>query len=110
MVTKAIERAQHTVEGRNAETRKELLKYDEVQNEQRKVIYQRRLQIIDGEDLKPHTEALLTAMVDQVVANHCPNDFPEDWDLEGLVVELTPVLPDQVHRRGPRGGDRRRRS
>jgi preprotein translocase subunit SecA len=93
MVTKAIERAQHTVEGRNAETRKELLKYDEVRNEQRKVIYQRRLQIIDGEDLKPHTEALLTAMVDHVVANHCPNDFNEEWDLEGLLVELTQYYP-----------------
>ncbi len=93
MVTKAIERAQHTVEGRNAETRKELLKYDEVRNEQRKVIYARRLQIIDGEDLKEHTEHLLTDMVDHVVANHCPNNFPEDWDLEGLVVELTQYYP-----------------
>ncbi|MGO9964708.1 MAG: preprotein translocase subunit SecA [Acidimicrobiales bacterium] len=93
MVTKAIERAQHTVEGRNAETRKELLKYDEVRNEQRKVIYARRLQIIDGEDLKPHTEALLTATVEQVVANHCPNDFPEEWDLEGLLVELAQYYP-----------------
>ena len=93
MVTKAIERAQHTVEGRNAETRKELLKYDEVRNEQRKVIYQRRLQIIDGEDLKAHTEALLTGTVERVVANHCPNDFNEEWDLEGLLVELTQYYP-----------------
>ncbi len=52
MVTKAIERAQHTVEGRNAEIRKDVLKYDEVLNEQRKVIYARRLQVIDGEDLQ----------------------------------------------------------
>ena len=51
MVTKAIERAQNTVEGRNAEIRKDVLKYDEVLNEQRKVIYARRLQVIDGEDL-----------------------------------------------------------
>ena len=93
MVTKAIERAQHTVEGRNAETRKELLKYDEVRNEQRKVIYARRLQIIDGEDLKAHTEHLLTGMVDRVVATHCPSNFPEDWDLESLVVELTQYYP-----------------
>jgi preprotein translocase subunit SecA len=93
MVTKAIERAQHTVEGRNAETRKELLKYDEVRNEQRKVIYARRLQIIDGEDLKEHTEHLLTEMVGHVVANHCPSSFPEDWDLESLVVELTQYYP-----------------
>ena len=93
MVTKAIERAQNTVEGRNAETRKELLKYDEVRNEQRKVIYQRRLQIIDGEDLKDHTEALLAGTVEHVVANHCPNDFNEEWDLEGLLVELTQYYP-----------------
>jgi preprotein translocase subunit SecA len=93
MVTKAIERAQNTVEGRNAETRKELLKYDEVRNEQRKVIYARRLQIIDGEDLKEHTEHLLTEMVERVAANNCPSNFPEDWDLESLVVELTQYYP-----------------
>jgi preprotein translocase subunit SecA len=93
MVTRAIERAQHTVEGRNAETRKELLKYDEVRNEQRKVVYQRRLQLIDGEDLKAHTEQLLTDTVDDVVSSHCANDFPEEWDLEGLVVELTQYYP-----------------
>jgi preprotein translocase subunit SecA len=93
MVTKAIERAQNTVEGRNAETRKELLKYDEVRNEQRKVVYARRLQIIDGEDLKEHTEHLLTEMVERVVANNCPGNFPEEWDLESLVVELTQYYP-----------------
>src|SRR5207248_3977517 len=52
MVTKAIERAQNTVEQRNAEIRKNVLKYDEVMNEQRKVIYKRRAQILDGEDLR----------------------------------------------------------
>jgi preprotein translocase subunit SecA len=52
MVSKAIERAQNTVEQRNAETRKNVLKYDEVMNEQRKVIYRRRSQILDGADLR----------------------------------------------------------
>ena len=52
MVTKAIERAQNTVEQRNAEIRKNVLKYDEVMNEQRKVIYARRDQILDGADLR----------------------------------------------------------
>src|SRR6202790_2780974 len=59
MVTKAIERAQNTVEGRNAESRKDVLKYDGVMNEQRKVIYRRRNQIIDGEDLRDETVELL---------------------------------------------------
>ncbi len=62
-------------------------------NEQRKVIYQRRLQIIDGEDLKSFTEELLTGMVERVVAGNCPSDFAEEWDLEGLVVELTQYYP-----------------
>src|SRR5206468_8694976 len=52
MVTKAIERAQNTVEQRNAEIRKNVLKYDEVMNEQRKVIYARRDQILAGADLR----------------------------------------------------------
>src|SRR5499433_963863 len=52
MVTKAIERAQRTVEDRNFEIRKDVLKYDEVMNEQRKVVYKRRQQILDGGDLR----------------------------------------------------------
>ena len=52
MVSKAVERAQGTVEDRNFEIRKNVLKYDEVMNEQRKVIYKRRQQILDGEDLR----------------------------------------------------------
>src|SRR5207244_7211152 len=57
MVTRAIERAQRTVEDRNFEIRKDVLKYDEVMNEQRKVIYKRRQQILDGEDLADQTAA-----------------------------------------------------
>ncbi len=59
MVTKAIEKAQNTVEGRNAEKRKDVLKYDEVMNEQRKVIYARRQQILEDEDLLAKTHDLL---------------------------------------------------
>ena len=74
--------------GRNAENRKELLKYDEVRNEQRKVIYARRLQIIDGEDLQaPHRGAARrdggTGRRQQL-----PERLPEEWDLEGLQVEF----------------------
>jgi preprotein translocase subunit SecA len=93
MVTKAIERAQHTVEGRNAEIRKDVLKYDEVLNEQRKVIYARRLQVIDGEDLRAHTEELLEQTVDELVRSACPGEFPEDWELERLVAEVSQYYP-----------------
>ena len=95
MVSKAIERAQNTVEGRNSEMRKEVLKYDEVMNEQRKIIYARRLQIIDGEDLEEHTRELLTATVEGLVQAACPSDYPEEWDLELLVKELSQYYPTQ---------------
>src|ERR1700733_13469692 len=88
-VAKAIERAQNTVEARNAEMRKDALKYDEVMDEQRKVIYERRLQIIDGDDLEEHTEDLLAGAAEKLVAEHCPTEFEEDWDLKGLVDSLT---------------------
>ena len=66
MVTKAIERAQNTVEQRNAEIRKNVLKYDEVMNEQRKVIYKRRDQILDGADLREEAMEYLAEAVDGV--------------------------------------------
>jgi preprotein translocase subunit SecA len=93
MVTKAIERAQRTVEGRNAEIRKDVLKYDEVLNEQRKVIYARRLQIIDGEDLRQHTEELLEETLDELVRSACPGEFPEDWERERLLAEVAQYYP-----------------
>jgi preprotein translocase subunit SecA len=67
-VAKAIERAQNTVEARNAEIRKDNLKYDEVMDQQRKVIYERRLQIIDGDDLEEKTEDLLAGAAEKLVA------------------------------------------
>jgi len=95
MVTKAIERAQNTVEGRNSEIRKEVLKYDEVMNEQRKVIYARRLQVIDGEDLHERTLELLEATIVALVQASCPSDYAEEWDLEGLVKELAQYYPTE---------------
>src|SRR5665213_2201992 len=93
IVTKAIERAQNTVEGRNAESRKDVLKYDDVMNEQRKVIYRRRLQIIDGEDLREETTELLQHAITALVASSCPSDYPEEWDLPQLVTEVTQYYP-----------------
>ncbi len=93
MVTKAIERAQNTVEGRNAESRKDVLKYDDVMNEQRKVIYGRRNQIIDGEDLHEETVEMLEATMTELVTSSCPSDYPEEWDLPRLITEVTQYYP-----------------
>ncbi len=95
MVTRAIERAQNTVEQRNAEIRKDVLKYDEVMNEQRKVIYERRLEILDGEDMREYTVSLLSSTLEAVVRAACPTDFAEEWDLERLVSELAQYYPSE---------------
>jgi preprotein translocase subunit SecA len=96
MVSKAIERAQNTVEQRNAETRKNVLEYDEVLNEQRKVIYRRRDQILEGEDLREEAVAALADAVDALVRSHCVADVPEEWDVEGLANEVQTFWPSQV--------------
>ncbi|MCC5952506.1 MAG: preprotein translocase subunit SecA [Acidimicrobiia bacterium] len=95
MVTKAIERAQNTVEQRNAEIRKNVLKYDEVMNEQRKVIYKRRDQILDGADLREEALEYLAEAVDSVIGTYCVSDFSEEWDLEGLATDLSTYWPGE---------------
>jgi preprotein translocase subunit SecA len=96
MVTKAIERAQHTVEDRNFEIRKDVLKYDEVMNEQRKIIYRRRQQILDGEDLRDPTIEAIQDTIDRLVTAFCPGEFPEDWDLGEFHRSLQVTLPSEV--------------
>ncbi|HEX3621622.1 MAG TPA: preprotein translocase subunit SecA [Acidimicrobiales bacterium] len=93
MVTRAIEKAQGTVESRNAEIRKDVLKYDEVMNEQRKVVYRRRQSILEGADL--HEEAMqhLKTVIGREVNIFCPNDFAEDWNLENLVHDVSAYYP-----------------
>ncbi|MEM7092649.1 MAG: preprotein translocase subunit SecA [Actinomycetota bacterium] len=88
MVTKAVERAQTTVEQKNAEVRKNVLKYDDVMNEQRKVIYTRRNQILDGEDLRDDTLERLAEAVDSTIGGFCPTNEPAEWDLDGLMAEI----------------------
>jgi preprotein translocase subunit SecA len=96
MVTKAIERAQNTVEIRNAEIRKNVLQYDEVMNEQRKVIYKRRDQILDNADLRESALEYLAEAIDSVISAFCVSDFNEEWDLEGLLPEVQSYWPTQA--------------
>ncbi len=96
MVTKAIERAQNTVEQRNAETRKNVLKYDEVMNAQRKVVYQRREQILDRGDLRSEALEYIESAVHDAVDAHCGSEHSEDWDLDGLHTELASLWPGGV--------------
>ncbi len=96
MVTKAIERAQTTVEQRNGEIRKNVLKYDEVMNEQRKVIYQRRDQILEGADLKSAAMEYLADAVNALIETHCASAADDEWDLDGLAKELKTFWPNDI--------------
>ena len=96
MVTKAIERAQSTVEQRNGEIRKNVLKYDEVMNEQRKVIYMRRDQILSGADLNAAAMEYLAEAVDSLIETYCVSEASDEWDVEGLAQELRTYWPASV--------------
>jgi preprotein translocase subunit SecA len=97
MVSRAIERAQNTVEGRNAEIRKDVLKYDEVMNEQRKVIYARRQQVIDGEDIHDATIVLIEEILTGFVEDRLGGSFSEEWDLNALINELQIYTPTKLN-------------
>ena len=93
MVTKAIERAQTTVEQKNAEVRKNVLKYDEVMNEQRNVIYRRRDQMLTDSELRDEVLEVLASVVDGTIEAHCGSGLPEEWDLDGLRAEVDTYWP-----------------
>ena len=96
MVSKAIERAQNTVEQKNAEVRKNVLKYDEVMNEQRKVIYARRAQILDGADLREESLGYVEAAIGHVVDQFCGEESASEWDLEALHAETSGYWPTEL--------------
>ncbi len=96
MVSKAIERAQNTVEQRNAEIRKNVLKYDEVMNEQRKVIYRLRDQVLEGADLSEQVSQYLAEAVDAALSSNCASDYLEEWDVDGLLTEVKTFWPATI--------------
>jgi preprotein translocase subunit SecA len=97
MVSKAIERAQTTVEQRNGEIRKNVLKYDEVMNEQRKVIYALRDQVLDKSDLRDKfVEEALPDAVNSLVESHCVSEYSEEWDVDGLQAEVRTYWPSKL--------------
>ncbi len=85
MVTRSIESAQRKVEARNFDTRKQLLEYDDVSNDQRKVIYQQRNDILDASELDAQITALREGSFKDLVRQHVPEETVEEqWDLVGL--------------------------
>ncbi|MBI9001656.1 preprotein translocase subunit SecA [Corynebacterium sp. CCM 9185] len=84
MVSNSIKGAQTQVENQNFEMRKNVLKYDEVMNEQRKVIYRERRQILEGRDVGPQVQSMIDDTVAAYIAGETANGYVEDWDLDRL--------------------------
>ena len=91
MLTSAIEKAQKKIEGNNYGIRENVLKYDEVMNEQREIIYKERRQVLDGESMKDVILKMIRDIVSQVVDRTISDEqAPEDWDFAQLNIELRP--------------------
>jgi preprotein translocase subunit SecA len=109
MVTRAIKSAQTQVEQQNFEARKNLLKYDEVMNQQRKQIYANRMRVLEGEDLREQIDRMIEEVVGDYVQKATADGYAEDWDHQKLwsaLKELYPVsltweqLVDEMEERG----------
>lgn len=94
MLSNAIEKAQKRIEGNNYGIRKNLLEYDQVNNEQREIIYAERRRVLDGESMRDTIYKMITDTVEGYV-NSCISDdqSPEDWDIEELNNLLLPIIP-----------------
>ena len=96
-VNKSLERAQAKVEGRNFDIRKQLLKFDDVMNEQRKVIFGQRREIMEAEDLAEITQDMRHQVVDDLVSQFMPaKTYSDQWDTDGLQAALLEGLALEV--------------
>ena len=91
-----IEGAQKKVEEQNFVARKNVLKYDDVMNTQRQVIYEQRRRVLEGEDLSGEVKAWIEEVVTRTVAQFTEDDFPEEWDLAGLVVAMHALYGSEI--------------
>jgi preprotein translocase subunit SecA len=95
ILSRQIENAQKKVEEQNFVARKNVLKYDDVLNKQRTVIYDQRRRVLDGQDLSEEVRAWVDEVIARMVAHFTENEYAEEWDLEGLVkaMDATYVQP-----------------
>jgi preprotein translocase subunit SecA len=84
-INKALEKAQMKVEARNFDIRKNLLKYDDVQNDQRKVVFEQRIELMDAENVSEMVDGMRQDVIDDMVTKHIPETaYAEQWDVKGL--------------------------
>ena len=93
-ITKAIERAQTKVESNNFGIRKNVLKYDDVMNAQRKVIYTERYKVLDGEDMHESILAMIKDIISNAIDTYCQDPKSENWEMEALMTYLNTFIPE----------------
>jgi preprotein translocase subunit SecA len=96
ILSKQIENAQKKVEEQNFVARKNVLKYDDVMNTQRMVIYEQRRRVLEGEDLSDDVRDWIRETVETGVTQFTDSEFAEDWDLEGLVTHMLSLYGSDI--------------
>jgi preprotein translocase subunit SecA len=96
ILSKQIEKAQRRVEEQNFLIRKRVLEYDDVMNEQRRVVYAYRDEILEGRDMGGSARDEITQVISRLVDDYTGSDFVEDWDLDGLATALQDVFPSDM--------------
>ncbi len=92
-INKALEKAQQKVEARNFDLRKNILKYDDVANDQRKVIFDQRIDLMKEDNVAETVTDMRQALIDDLVSKHIPeNAYPEQWDVNGLHEAVKHIL------------------
>jgi len=93
MLSKQIEKAQRKVEEQNFLIRKRVLEYDDVMNEQRRVIYAYRDEVLEGKSIGEEARQQVAEVIERTIDQYTPGDFMEDWDLDGLFTSLGQFFP-----------------
>ena len=93
MLTKTVENAQKKVEEQNFLIRKRVLEYDDVMNEQRRVVYRYRREILEGRDISENGREELEGVIERLVEEYTASDILDDWDLEELETQLRQIWP-----------------
>ena len=110
ILSNQIENAQKKVEEQNFVARKNVLKYDDVMNTQRMVIYEQRRRVLEGEDLSDEVREWIREVVEATVTHFTDAEYAEEWDLDSLVTSDAVAVRHRHHGRGVARGDRREES
>jgi preprotein translocase subunit SecA len=96
MLSKQIEKAQKKVEEQNFLIRKRVLEYDDVMNEQRRIIYTYRDEVLEGKEMGEEAREQVVNTIERTVEQYTPSDYMEDWDLDGLLTALGQFFPVEL--------------